>query len=179
MQETPNANSKQRELSSPEVSLDNKNKSSTSASSVSDISDISLTEQPSEMATETTESQELSSTPHITIPPSEILKFSEMLKDTFRGEIVAMVDSVVQGVLKGLNEKIVSLEENKKILETENNSLRAQISGLEKKAEQAEQYSRRNKLRISGPEVIKLFPCSVEHEILNAQRYKNQKFGLF
>lgn len=150
MQETPSAISKKRELSSPEFSLDKKNKPSASASSVSDISDISLTEQPGEMASETTESQELSSTPHITIPPSEMLKLSEMLKDTFRGEIVAMVDSVVQGVLKGLNDKIASLEEKNKILETENNSLRAQISGLENKAEQAEQYSRRNNLRISG-----------------------------
>lgn len=102
------------------------------------------------MATETTESQELSSTPHITIPPSEMLKLSEMLKDTFRGEIVAMVDSVVQGVLKGLIDRIASLEVKNKTLETENNSLRAQISGLEKKAEQAEQYSRSNNLRISG-----------------------------
>ena len=32
----------------------------------------------------------------------------------------------------------------------------------------------------SGPEVIKLFACSVEHEILNADKYRNiKKFGFF
>lgn len=150
VQETPNANSKKRELSSPEFSVDKKNKASTSTSSMSDISDISLTEQPNEMASGTTEGQEISSTPHITIPPLEMMKLSEMLKETFRGEIVTMIDSVVQGVIKGLTDRLGSLEEKNKILESENNGLRAQISALEKKAEQSEQYSRRNNLRISG-----------------------------
>ena len=31
-----------------------------------------------------------------------------------------------------------------------------------------------------GPEVIKLFSCSVENEILDAHKYKNiKKFGIF
>ena len=59
---------------------------------MSDISDISLTEQPNEMASGTTVGQEISSTPHITIPPLEMMKLSEMLKETFRGEIVTMID---------------------------------------------------------------------------------------
>lgn len=145
--ETPNANvnTKKRELSSPEFSVDKKNKISLSTSSVSDVSDISelsATEQsPTEMAT---------GTPHITIPPSEMMKLSEMLKETFKGEIVNLVDSVVQGVLKGLNDRIGSLEEKNKILETQNNDLKARGLVLENKAEQAEQYSRRNNLRITG-----------------------------
>ena len=47
------------------------------------------------------EVEEASDTPHITIPPSEMMKISIMLKETFRGEIESMVDSVVKGVLKG------------------------------------------------------------------------------
>ena len=57
---------------------------------------------------------------------------------------------IVQGVIKGLTDRLGSLEEKNKILESENNGLRAQISALEKKAEQSEHYSRRNNLRISG-----------------------------
>ena len=140
-----NANSRKRELSSPEFYIDKKNKPS--ASSVSDISGISLTEQPSEMASGTTEGQELFSSPHIAIPPMKMLKLSEMLKETFRDEIDAMIDTVVQDVLNGWNDKIVSLEKKNKSLETDNNSLRAQVSSLKKKAEQD---SRRNNLRISG-----------------------------
>lgn len=151
--ETPNANvnTKKGELSSPEFSVDKKNKISLSISSVSDVSDISelsVTEQsPTEMATGT---QQLSSTPHITIPPSEMMKLSEMLKETFKGEIVNLADSVVEGVLKGLNDRIGSLEEKNKVLETQNNDLKARVLVLENKAEQAEQYSRRNILRITG-----------------------------
>ena len=94
-----NANSRKRELSSPEFYIDKKNKPS--ASSVSDISGINLTEQPSEMASGTTEGQELFSSPHIAIPPTKMLKLSEMLKETFRDEVDATIDTVVQDVLNG------------------------------------------------------------------------------
>ena len=79
-----------------------------------------------------------------------MLKISEMLKETFRGEIVTMVDSVVAGVLKGLQERITSLEQSNEALVKENRSLVTRLEVLEKQADQAEQYSRRNCLRISG-----------------------------
>ena len=61
-----------------------------------------------------------------------------------------MVDDVVQGVLKGLNERISTLEEQNKGLVNENRALLARVSNLEKAVDQGEQYSRRNNLRITG-----------------------------
>ena len=39
-----------------------------------------------------------------------MLKLPQMLKDTFRGERVELINSVVDGVLKGLHDKMSSLE---------------------------------------------------------------------
>lgn len=108
--------SKKRELTSSELDIENKKNKLVSASSESDldssvITDIStVTEnQPTAevtMATRTPSGrQEATDTPHIThtaSPPSEMMKISDMLKETFRGEIESLVDSVVKGVLKGL-----------------------------------------------------------------------------
>ena len=95
----------------------------------------------------------MSGTPHIVIPESEMNK----LKDTFKGEIENLVQSVVKGVLKGLNDRIDTMEKNitelhKKNtdLENQNTTLTARVACLEKAADQAEQYSRRNNIRISG-----------------------------
>ena len=85
-----------------------------------------------------------------TVPPSELMKISEMLQTTFRGEIVAMVDTVVQGVLKGLREQVTSLQKSNLDLQNENKSLASRVGALESQVNQAEQYSRRNCLRISG-----------------------------
>ena len=50
----------------------------------------------------------------ITIPPSEMLKLSELLKDTFRAEIVGLFDTIVKGVVTGLQDRIESLEKSNK-----------------------------------------------------------------
>ena len=155
--------SKKRELTSPEFDVDTKKNKCASASSVSDLElDISIDlENPDKsgeiMASNATPapstptaSASSEPSPHIVIPPAEMLKISEMLKETFRGEIVTMVDSVVAGVLKGLQERITSLEQSNEALVQENRSLVTRLEVLEKQADQAEQYSRRNCLRISG-----------------------------
>lgn len=163
IQTTPNVNQKKRELSSPEFEIDTKkNKQHLSASSESDL-DTSL--DTIKESTETTESSDMASnisavtpspvtetmaTQHLTIPPSELLKISEILKETFRGEIVGMVDSVVKGVLGGLSERISSLEKENTDLKQQNASLSSRIMSLEKAVDQGEQYSRRNCLRITG-----------------------------
>ena len=97
--------------------------------------------------------------PHIIIPPTEMEKLSLMLRDTFKGEIETLVQGIVTGVLKGLNDKIDGLESQIKALqpknetlEKQNNSLVSRVASLEKTADQSEQYSRRNCLRISGYE---------------------------
>ena len=97
------------------------------------------------------------SNPHIVIPPSEMEKLSLMLRDTFKGEIAVLVQDIVSGVLKGLNDRIDGLETNIKSLQNKNEqlvktntSLLSRVAALEKIADQSEQYSRRNNLRISG-----------------------------
>ena len=156
--------SKKRELTSPEFDIENKKNKLLSASSESDldssvIMDVSMVteNQPTAevtMATSTPsgmqEAKEATDTPHITIPPSEMMKISDMLKETFRGEIESIVDSVVKGVLKGLQDRIDSVEKTNVELRTENRALSTKVETLEKQIEQAEQYSRRNCLRVSG-----------------------------
>lgn len=165
---TPSSSiSKKRELTSPDFDIESKKNKLLSASSESDLdstvsADISITDKQTAtdleaimaMATSTPlpveDVEEASDTPHITIPPSEMMKISELLKETFRGEIESMVDSVVKGVLKGLQERITALEKTNDALQTENKALTSKVASLEKQIEQGEQYSRRNCLRISG-----------------------------
>ena len=74
----------------------------------------------------------------------------QLLKDTFRSEIVGLVDNIVHGVITGLRERITTLESSNKNLQDANDKLTARVAALEAQADQAEQYSRRNCLRISG-----------------------------
>ena len=73
-----------------------------------------------------------------------MLKLSEMLKETFRGKIVGLVNGIVEGVVDGLQEQVKELEKTNTKLSEENDLLRARIVTLERKADQIEQYSRRN-----------------------------------
>ena len=121
--------------------------SNISTATPSPVTEITATPSP---VTETTETTESAATQHLMIPPSEMLKISELLKETFRGEIVGIVDSVVKGVLGGLNERISSLEKENVELKQQNQALSSRILSLEKAVDQGEQYSRRNCLRITG-----------------------------
>ena len=95
-----------------------------------------------------------------------MLKFTEMLKDTFRDEIGIMVTNIfVDGVFKGLENRIATLErererdrergrererEKNDDLEKENTALTARVTDLESQTDKAEPYSRRNCFRIFG-----------------------------
>lgn len=146
---TPNVNTKKRELSSPEFDIESKKNKHVSSSSESDLdisdtldslvkdsvtvstalepvtesTDMASSAVTAGLSSEATETVTTGSTQHFTIPPSEMLKLSEMLKGTFRGEIEGLVDSVVNGVLKGLNERISSLEKENTDLKNLNKSL--------------------------------------------------------
>ena len=72
------------------------------------------------------------------------------MKDTFQGEIVGLVNGIVEGVPDGLRAQISKVEKANTELEKENQFLRTKIETLEQKVDQAEQYSCRNCLRISG-----------------------------
>ena len=75
-------NPKKRELTSSEFDIEQKKNKTASEAAVAEPD-------PAVMATETTEAMDAHSispmAPHIMIPPSEILKITEMLQDTFRG----------------------------------------------------------------------------------------------
>ena len=58
-------------------------------------------------------------------------------------QLSTLVSNIVEGVLHGLSSKITSLE-------GENKQLKDKVIALENKADRAEQYSRRNCLRLSG-----------------------------
>ena len=145
-------NSKKRELSSPEYSVDFKKNRATVSESDLDISDLSETSSPPPLGMASDAAM-----PHFVIPPSEMEKISLMLQETFKGQLETLVQGIVKGVLKGLNDRIDGLESNMNTLQTkneelekENSSLITRIAALEKIANQSEQYSRRNSLRISG-----------------------------
>lgn len=167
---------KKRELTSPEFEVDlKKNRYGSLTSESESESDLNSSEterldsshitsltKSSDMASgsdlgssealmDTSHSQDQSaSAPHIMIPPSEMQKISEMLKLTFRGEIESMVETIVKGVLTGLQDRISSVEKINSDLVNENIALKTRLTSLEAQCDQAEQYSRRNCLRISG-----------------------------
>ena len=145
-------NPKKRELTSPEFDIEYKKNKTVSETSGTSVTRTSVT--VSTMASDPVEVMDTHGIPPagptITIPPSEMLKLSELLKATFRTEIVSLVDNIVKCVLKGLQERITSLDESNKDLQDTNKSLTARVAVIESQADQAEQYSRRNCLRISG-----------------------------
>ena len=97
------------------------------------VSEAAVAEpEPTVMATETAEAMDAHSIAPMApnIPPGEILKISEMLQDTFRGEIAGLVESVVEGVLKGLQDQITTLDNSNKKLNKENTSLLARVAAF-------------------------------------------------
>ena len=94
----------------------------------------------------------------ITLREADIAQISMALKESFRGdlntematEMASLVKSIVDGVLTGINKKMQTMEEDITNLKKENSCLMAKVLKLESAAETAEQYSRRNCLRVSG-----------------------------
>ena len=139
--------SQKRQLSSPEELLDSKKNKlvseigtgtdlnfieETPEEETSDISDLS------NMATTTADSGSV-----ITLKEADIKTIAGILKDSFEPQISEMTKSIVNGVIDGLTSTIQSLQK-------ENSELRTRVSTLEAKADAAEQYSRRNCLRVAG-----------------------------
>ena len=150
------SNSKKRVLSSPEdVGEVKKNKSDGSQenqdsaqlsgsyldqpehSDTSEISDLSV------MASMTSEGGSTPATANVTLKESDLKTIANVLKEAFDPKLTEMVNSIVTGVIEGLQLQIKKLQkENKDLLE--------RVAKLEIRADVAEQYSRRNCLRIAG-----------------------------
>ena len=160
--------SKKRELTSPDFSTDTKkNKVSGSQSEIeSDISDLSLSETMETATTVTTTDEpgpevENVST-QVTLSDTHLQKISDLMQasfqpqmvqivqESFKSQVSDLVSSIVQGVLQGLQTKVATLE-------NENADLKNRVTSLETALDNAEQYSRRNCLKISGvPETTEL-----------------------
>ncbi|MEW8546532.1 MAG: hypothetical protein AB2693_23705, partial [Candidatus Thiodiazotropha sp.] len=157
--------SKKRELSSPEFDFDTKKNrilsgsiSESEAANMSDISDLSVTE-PMVSNTVTAEATGVPTTSdvstHLTLQQADIQNIASLMKDSFaphvnqiivdsfEQQVTNLVSSIVEGVLAGLKVKVASLE-------NENQELKARVVKLEEAVDNAEQYSRRNCLRITG-----------------------------
>ena len=78
----------------------------------------------------------------ISLKEADLSTIATVIKQAFEPQIKEMVSSIVEGVVSGLNSTIASLRQ-------ENAELKARIEMLENRAEAAEQYSRRNCLRIA------------------------------
>ena len=89
------------------------------------------------------EQTEITTTMNVTLTQDQIDQMTLVLKDTFEQQMASMVSNIVDGVLGGLKDRIHTLEE-------ENINLKCKVEALESKADRAEQYSRRNCLRLSG-----------------------------
>ena len=155
---TPSTSQK-RSLTSPDFPLDLK-KNKFHLSPGSDTVDLLESEMFQEEATAMEDATGGAPEPepepkvNITLRESDILQISSVLKTTFkdeiRGELTKTVKDIVDGVLLGLSQKIKSLTDENENLRKENTDLKARVDKMETAAEVAEQYSRRNCIRISG-----------------------------
>ena len=88
---------------------------------------------------------------NIVMSHADLEVIGQQLTDTFQSKIELMVksiaDLVIPEIVKGVTTR---LEKRVSALESENDSLRKRINQLENSLDSAEQYSRRNNLRISG-----------------------------
>lgn len=154
--------SKKRELSSPEFFSDIKKNKVLSDSLTESESDISITETMASnmdsnetigVGADTGLAGDVSA--QFTLQETHMQKIASLMKDSFepqvkqiiqesfQQQVADLVKSIVQGVLTGLHGKITSLE-------NENLELKKRVKALEDAADNAEQYSRRNCLRITG-----------------------------
>ena len=121
--------SKKRELSSPEDS--------------SELKKNKIAEEMEEHMAESADGAGSMSGASITLQEGDLKTIAQFLKVAFEPKLTEMTNSIVNGVLEGLRNKVASLEK-------ENKDLRERVEKLEVKVEAAEQYSRRKCLRIAG-----------------------------
>ena len=70
---------------------------------------------------------------HIIMTESEMEKLSALLTDTFQGQILTLVNGIVDGVLKGIQDNISEVEKKNQELVIENQELRKRVDLLERK----------------------------------------------
>ncbi|KAH3839372.1 hypothetical protein DPMN_112801 [Dreissena polymorpha] len=99
-----------------------------------------------------------------TIPSAVKQSVTANIKTILKG----MIDSIVDGVVSSLRTRITLVEETNEILRKGNKLLKDRVSKLVKDRIEAEQYSRRNCLRVSGiPETASEAGESTDEIVLN------------
>lgn len=142
--------SKKRELQSPEDLAElKKNKVADSESEISDLSDLSIMSNTEEKGISEGASEGASQSV-IQLDNANMETIAELIKNSFQPQIAEMVSSIVNGVLEGLQSTVTALGIENTQLRTENKELKSRVAVLETKVDAAEQYSRRNCLRVAG-----------------------------
>ena len=81
---------------------------------------------------------------------SDFIRISNMIKDMVSSQVEPLLKSIVTEVTKSLHDRITTLETDRDDLRSQVKSLSAQVDKLELSSDAAEQYSRRNCLRVVG-----------------------------
>ena len=134
--------SQKRVLSSPEDLVESK-KNKVLAETGSDTLKIFDLSTMDEGLSQSVDQNPRSSENVISLKAADLSTIATFIKQSFEPQIKEMISSIVEGVVSGSNSTIASLRQ-------ENAELKARIEMLENKAEAADQYSRRNSLRIAG-----------------------------
>lgn len=116
-------------------------------SSPVDLSDTKKTKQPINSSVtipeETMHESGTDTVTQVTLGVEQLAQISSLLKVSIDEQLSEMVNTIVDGVVGGLKQQIDQLT-------WENNNLKLRVETLELKCDRAEQYSRRNCLRLSG-----------------------------
>jgi len=94
-------------------------------------------------------------TTQVMLTSENLLFISNQLATSFRTEMSVMIEDLINKLVPSIIQNVhTELQGRLQEVETENNALRLKVSQLENEADRAQQYSRRNCLRVSGvPEV--------------------------
>ena len=142
---------KKRHLSSPIEQADLKKYKHTIT--LKATGETGLTEDMADMADDMAKVPQVA----VTLTEEHLVQITEAVGSSLRSQISTIVSSIVDSVVKGLHSKISSLEE-------ETQQLRSRVRSLEEKAEKSEQYSKLNRLRLSG--ILETADESVDVKVL-------------
>lgn len=141
-------NSKKRELSSPfspEDKILKKTKPSMSGNNSMDGAEGSMD----------AETAFMSQTHMLTLPETELHKISELIMPSVQTETLMAIRNDLKSLIKdavteALDNKLADLRSENKRISAENTALKDRVGKLEQQMDDAEQYSRRNCLRLSN-----------------------------